>query len=119
MINDLPALVATGWGGYLLIIVAGVLMTEPWRWLGVRLSRDLDVDSEVFRWVRAVSTALVAGLVARLVVFPIGQLETIPLSIRIAAFATGVIVYLFLIRNLAVGVVSGTAFLVAGAWILG
>lgn len=117
--GDLAALVASGWGGYVLIILAGTLMTEPWRWIGVRLSRDLHVDSEIFRWVRAVSTAMVCGLVARLVVFPIGQLETVPLSIRLAAFAFGICIYLFVVRNLALGVVCGTAFLVGGAYMFG
>ncbi len=116
--SQLQTFVAGGWGGYALIFAAGMLMTEPWRWMGVRLSRDLHVDSEIFRWVRAVSTAMVAGLVARLVVFPIGQLETVPLSVRLIAFAFGICVYLFIVRNLAMGVISGTACLVAGAILL-
>jgi len=117
--NDLPAMMQTGWLGYLAIFVAGILMTEPWRWAGVRLSRDLDIDSEIFRWVRAVSTALVAGLVARLIVFPIGQLDAVPLVIRLAAFAGGMVIYLASRRNLALGVTGGTAVLLAGAYFTG
>lgn len=113
--SNLPELVASGWAGYVLIIAVGMLMTEPWRWVGVRLSRDLSVDSEIFRWVRAVSTAMVAGLVARLLVFPIGQLETVPLEVRVLAFAFGIAVFLFTQRNLAIGVIAGAAFLASGA----
>ncbi|MGI9407291.1 MAG: AzlD domain-containing protein [Hyphomicrobiaceae bacterium] len=117
--SDLSAVIQNGWMGYALILVAGVAMTEPWRWAGVWLSRDLDIDSEVFRWVRAVSTALVSGLVARLVIFPIGQLETVPLGVRLAAFGGGVLIYLFVTRNLALGVVGGTTILLAGAMVFG
>ena len=117
--NDLSSMVASGLGGYLLIIMVGTLMTEPWRWAGVRLSRDLSVDSEIFRWVRAVSTAMVAGLVARLLVFPIGQLDTIPLSVRLAAFAIGISVYLFMGRRLALGVAAGTLFLIGAPLLVG
>ncbi|MEO0619023.1 MAG: AzlD domain-containing protein [Pseudomonadota bacterium] len=108
-------LVASGWGGYLLILAAGVAMTEPWRWAGVWLSRDLDIDSAIFRWVRAVSTALVAGLVTRLLVFPTGQLEGVPLGVRLGAFAIGIVVFLALGRRLALGVISGAASLLLGA----
>ena len=115
--SDIGALVQSGWLGYVLVIVAGVMMTEPWRWAGVRLSRDLDIDSEIFRWVRAVSTALVAGLVARMVIFPIGQLENVPLTVRMAALVSGLLIYLFGGRFLAVGVVGGTVVLFVGAWV--
>ncbi|MEL7544308.1 MAG: AzlD domain-containing protein [Pseudomonadota bacterium] len=108
-------LVASGWGGYLLILVAGVAMTEPWRWAGVWLSRDLDLDSAVFRWVRAVSTALVAGLVTRLLVFPTGQLEGIPLGIRLGAFVIGIVVFLAFGKRLALGVICGAVALLVGA----
>ncbi len=117
--SDLSGWIAIGWPGYALIIAAGILMTEPWRWAGVRLSRDLSIDSEIFRWVRAVSTAMVAGLVARLLVFPIGQLESVPMAVRLFAFAFGIFVFLAVRRNLALGVISGAACLAIGARLSG
>lgn len=116
--NDLPTWVASGWGGYALILFAGMLATEPWRWLGVRLSRDLSVDSEVFRWVRAVSTAMVAGLVARLLTFPLGQLEAVPLSVRLGAFVAGVLFFVFVWRSLAIAVAGSAVLLVAAAYLV-
>ena len=75
------------------IIAAGFLISEPWRWAGVWLARELNVESEIFRWVKAVSTALVAGLVARMVLFPSGVLaETEPVA-RLAAFVAGIAAY--------------------------
>ena len=66
----------TGIGGgvwpYLFIAIAGFLATDLWRFLGVFLSARIGEESEILRWVRAVATALVAGLVTRLIVFPVG-----------------------------------------------
>ncbi|MBI1384423.1 MAG: AzlD domain-containing protein [Rhizobiales bacterium] len=98
------AILPAGAAGYAVILIAGVLMTEPWRWAGALLARDIDVDSEIFRWVKAVSTALVAGLVARMVVFPSGALAEVALASRVGAFLVSVGVFLGLAGRLAYGV---------------
>lgn len=100
---------------YIILLLVGALMTEPWRWAGVWLARDLQVDSEIFRWIKAVSTALVSGLVARMVVFPIGALADIPLMVRLGAFGLSVMIYFFAGRNIFWSVLGGTTalFLVA------
>jgi hypothetical protein len=102
---------------YLALILVGFLPSEVWRWLGVLLGRGLDEQSEIILWVRAVSTALVAGVVARIVLFPPGALATIPLSVRLAAIACGFLAFLLVRRSPFVGVVAGEAVLVAGALI--
>jgi branched-subunit amino acid transport protein len=100
-----------GFGGYLVLFAVGVLVHEPWRWLGLVLGRKVDADGEVFRWVRAVSAALVAGLVMRLVLFPAGALLAVSLPVRITAFAVAVAVFLALRRNLAAGIAAGAGLL--------
>ena len=106
-----------GWAVYLWLFAAGTLMTEPWRWLGVWLSRDIDIQSELFKWAKAVSTALVAGLVSRMVLFPSGALETLPLWLRVIAFVVGILAYFAFGRVLARGVIAAIAVLLAGATI--
>ena len=59
-----------GLAGLAVIVLCALAAHEVWRWAGLWLGADLDVDGEAFRWVRLVSTALVAGLVLRLVVDP-------------------------------------------------
>lgn len=86
-----------------IIVVAGVAMTEPWRWAGALLARDLDIESEVFRWVKAVSTALVAGLIARMIVFPSGALASVVAPARYGAFLGGVALFLLLPARLGHG----------------
>ncbi len=71
----------------------------------------LDVAGAPFQWVRAVATALVAGLVARMVLFPAGALVEVPLSVRLVAFAGGVALYLAFRRSVAAGVAAGAGLL--------
>ena len=52
---------------YLILIVIGFLPSEVWRWLGIALGRGLDEQSEIILWVRGVATALIAGVIARIV----------------------------------------------------
>ena len=102
-----------GFGGYLTLILAGILATEVWRWLGLAVGSRLDVAGEPFQWVRAVATALVSGLVTRMVLFPAGALVEVPLWMRLGAFAGGVSLYLLLRRNVAAGVGAAAALLMA------
>lgn len=104
---------------YIVILVAGTLMTEPWRWTGLLLSRNLDVESDVFKLARAVSTAIVAALVARLVVLPTGALADIDLWVRVGAFLGGIGVFLTTGWRLLPGVGAGVALLLLGATIAG
>ena len=47
----------TGGWSYLFLFLAGFCATQPWRYLGVFLSRGINEDAEILVWVRAVSTA--------------------------------------------------------------
>lgn len=104
----------SGWGTAALIVAIAFLAHEPWRWLGLYVGRDLDIDGALFRWVRAVATAMVAGLVMRLLIFPAGALAAVPMAIRLFAFAAGIAVFYMARRNLAAGVVGGLAALILG-----
>ena len=101
---------------YVVIIGVALCAHEPWRWLGVALGRNLSEDDAIFLWVRAVSTALVAGLVARLVVFPAGALESVPLWIRLISTAGAAAGYFACRRSLGVGVAVGCGLLLGLAW---
>lgn len=100
---------------YLALILVGFLPSEVWRWLGVLLGRGLDEQSEIILWVRAVATALVAGVVARIVLFPPGALATVPLTVRLVAIACGFLAFLLVRRSPIVGVLVGEAALITGA----
>ena len=101
--------------GYLALLLVGFLPSEIWRWLGVLLGRGLDEDSEIVLWVRAVATALVAGVVARIVLFPPGGLAGVPLEVRLGAIGCGLAGFFLLKRSPFAGLIVGEAALVLGA----
>ena len=104
---------------YLILIFIGFLPSEIWRWLGIVLGRGLDEQSEIILWVRGVATALIAGVVARIVFIPPGALASVPLSVRLAALACGFLAFLFIRRSAFAGVMAGEAVLVVGALAFG
>ena len=106
-------------GTFLFIFVAGILATAVWRLLGLFLSSGLSEESAFLEWVKAVSTTLVAGLVARTVIFPPGALADIHLSTRVGAFALGVAVYFLSRRHLGLGILSAVSALILAQYTLG
>ncbi len=102
----------------LIVLLVGFLPTEIWRALAVVAGRRIPESSAVFHWVRAVATALLAAVVARLVVAPTGVLETVPLLVRVAAVAGGVAAFVASRQSIFIGVLAGELILV-GAMLLG
>ena len=56
----------------LVLVIAGFLPNEIWRMLGVWLGGGVDEGSELLLWVRAVATAILAGVIAQILVSPPG-----------------------------------------------
>ena len=100
---------------YLALVVAGFLPSEVWRWLGVVFARGLDEDSEIVVWVRAVATAILAGVIAKLTIFAPGVLATVPTPVRLGAVAIGFVAYVLLRRSVLAGVIAGEVALTLGA----
>ena len=104
---------------YLMLVLVGFLPNEMWRVLGLVLARGLDEDSEIVVWSRAVATALLAGVVAKLILFANGALMTVPLSVRVGAAVLGFLAFVTLKRSVLAGVLVGEAALLAGAFLFG
>jgi hypothetical protein len=104
---------------YVLLLLVGFLPNEIWRWLGIVLSRGLDETAPVVMWVRAVATAVLGGVIARIVLVPPGALASVPMPVRLAALALGFIGYLLVRRSPFAGILIGEAALLAGAALFG
>jgi hypothetical protein len=102
---------------FLVLITVGFLPNEIWRVLGLVLARGLNEDSEIVMWSRAVATATLAGVIAKLILFSNGSLAAIPLSVRLMATAIGFIVFLAVRRSVFAGVAAGEAALLAGGYL--
>ena len=104
---------------YVMLIVIGFLPSEVWRVLAIFLSRSLNEDSEIIVWVRAVSTALLTGVVASIVLAPTGALLLVPLWARVGSVLAGLAAYMLLRRSVLAAVVTGEACVIAAAWAYG
>ena len=101
---------------YLVLIAAGFLPNEVWRMLGIVVAHGLDEGSELVVWVRAVATGLLAGVVAKIILFPPGGLADVPLSVRLAAMAVGFAAFATVRRSVFVGVLAGEVTLILGGF---
>ena len=103
---------------YVVLVLVGFLPNEIWRWAGFLLARGIDEASEVLIWVRAVATAVLAAVIAKLIFFAPGALASVPLPVRITALIAGFIGFLLFRRSVFAGVATGEAVLIAGALLL-
>ena len=93
--------------GLTLLTLGAILGTYFWRGMGVLFASRVNSAGAVFQWVTFVSYAMLGGLIARMVVLPIGPLEETSLLIRSLAFATGVTVFLLFGRRVLPAVLIG------------
>ena len=103
---------------YVVLILVGFLPNEVWRWLGFVLARGIDEGSEILLWVRAVATAVLAAVIAKLIFFAPGALATIPLSVRLVAMVAGFAGFIVFRRSVFAGVATGEAVLILGAFLV-
>jgi hypothetical protein len=105
-----------GLWGYIVLVLVGFLPADVWRLLGVIVGSGLDEESELLVWVRAVATAVLAGVIAKILFFPPGSLATMPLSVRLAAIVCGFLAFLVVRRSVFAGLAVGEAVLIAGGF---
>lgn len=87
----------------------GIVATYFWRGLGVALARRMKAEGALIDWVGCVAYALLAGLIARMIILPVGPIAEIPLTERGIAVACGIAAYFLTRKNILAGVLVGTA----------
>lgn len=94
------------------VMAVAALVTYLFRGLGVALAGKLDTANPLFEWTACVAYALLAGLIARMVLFPIGPLEATALGDRLGALGFAVAAFLLTHKNVAWGVAAGAVGLI-------
>lgn len=107
----------TWWWPWVFLIVAGWFANDVWRLLGVAFSGRLTEESPLFAWIKAVATALVAGVIAGLVLNPGGELAETSLVLRLGAVACGFAAFRAGADSVGIGVVVGEAAFFAGRFL--
>ena len=103
---------------YLVLILVGFLPNEVWRAFGLVLARGLNERSEIVVWSRAVATAILAGVIAKLIIFASGDLATLPFALRVGSAVCGFVAFLAIKRSVFAGVAVGEAALLIGGFLL-
>jgi branched-subunit amino acid transport protein len=107
------------WHALLILLVAGVIPNQIWRMLGLWFGGGIDEGSELLIWVRAVATAILAGVIAEILVQPPGALASVPDWLRYTAVAVGFVGFMASRKSIFAGVACGEIVMVAGKWWLG
>jgi branched-subunit amino acid transport protein len=107
------------WHALLVLVIAGFLPNEVWRMLGLWLGGGVGEGSEILVWVRAVATAILAGVIAQILVAPPGALASVPDWLRYAAVAAGVAAFMITRGSTLAGVAFGELVMLAGKGWLG
>jgi len=95
-------------------LIAACVGTYICRALGVKLAGHINQESEIFRWLSAVTYAMVAALTIRLIAMPVGLLATVPLLVRLAICALSVAVMVTSpTKRLVPALLTGTALVLA------
>ena len=94
-----------------LIVLASIAATYVWRALGVAVSAHIRADGQWFQWITCVSYAMLAGLIARMTVLPLGELEAVPLGVRLVAMGVAFVAFFATNRNVLFAVFAGVATL--------
>jgi branched-subunit amino acid transport protein len=107
------------WHALLILFFAGVIPNQIWRMLGLWFGGGIDEGSELLVWVRAVATAVLAGVIAQILVQPPGALASVPDWLRYGAVAAGFAAFLLSRKSIFAGVVCGEIVMLSGRWWLG
>ena len=100
-------------------LTIGAAVTYAWRAVGVALAGRIDPEGVVIDWVGCVAYALLAGLICRMIVLPIGPLADTTLAARLGAVGIALVVYIASGRRLLPGVIAGSVALMGlAAWLV-
>ncbi|SMC49390.1 AzlD domain-containing protein [Polynucleobacter kasalickyi] len=81
------------WAALIFVILA----TYFWRGLGVLASGRINKDGEIFKWLSAVTYAILGSLTLKLILLPVGLLSQIPMYYRI--FVSAVCLFVMLSKK--------------------
>ncbi|MCW8860801.1 MAG: AzlD domain-containing protein [Rhodospirillales bacterium] len=91
----------------------GAVVTYGCRFFGVLAAGRINRQGLLYRWMEAVAYALLAALIARMLILPLGPAEGVPLTFRMAAVAAGMAAFAITGKNVLAGTLVATSVLIA------
>lgn len=92
-----------------LVLLGAIAATYLWRALGVVLASRIDPNGAIFQWVGCVSYAMLAGLISRMTILPLGALAEAALWVRLLAMAFAFVVFFAVGKRMLPAVFAGVA----------
>jgi hypothetical protein len=92
--------------------VLAFLFSDMWRWVSVLLSLNFKEDDEIVVFARMVATAVLAGVVARILFFPPAELGQVPLWIRVTAMSVGMGAFVWRGKSILWAILGGQGTLI-------
>ena len=87
-------------GNIFLVILITSLATFLSRFLGVVSSEKIKENSKIFRWFNCLAYSTLAALIARITIFPAGDLAEINYLIRLIVVILSLIIFFLTKKNL-------------------
>ena len=87
-------------GNIILFILITSFATYLSRFLWVVSAEKIKETSKIFKWFNCVAYSVLAALIARMVIFPAGELAESGILIRLFVIAASVVLFLFTKKNL-------------------
>ena len=84
----------------ILVILVTSFATYLSRFLGVVSSEKIRETSKIFKWFNCIAYSVLAALIARMVIFPAGELAESSIFIRLFVVTLCVLMFLFTKKNL-------------------
>ena len=84
----------------ILVILVTSFATYLSRFLGVVSSEKIKETSKIFKWFNCIAYSVLAALIARMVIFPAGELAESGILIRLFVITVSVAMFLFTKKNL-------------------
>ena len=84
----------------IVVILVTSFATYLSRFLGVVSSEKIKETSKIFKWFNCIAYSALAALIARMVVFPAGELAESSIFIRLFVVTLCVLMFLFTKKNL-------------------
>lgn len=91
------------------LVSCAIVATYLWRALGVSFAARIRPEGALFRWVTCVSYAMLAGLISRMTILPIGSLADTSVFTRLTAMGVALCIFFLARKNLLAGLSAGFA----------
>ena len=96
------------WG----ILVLVSFATYLWRASGVVIAQHIKSDGDLSQWFSCVAYGMLAGLISRILLLPVGILAETPLIDRLVALAAGFLIFFAFKRTMLPGMISAVSVFV-------